>query len=171
VTGQISSRNPWKLAWGVVAGIAVLVGLLTGLLTLRDKLTGPPTFKSIIESTSQAADFASFLKDNDGEQVHLDVTCKWSSTACHWANSNEGESSPDENILVLYTSHSCDDMFACTSGAYWLNLTEDPSSNVQINNGRYGAGSLMVKGSFSVGVEGQLGSTPPEVTNVALRGK
>jgi hypothetical protein len=171
MTGQASSRNPWKLTWAVVAGVGVLVGLVTGLFTLRDKLTGPPTFQSMIESTDQAADFASFLKDSDGKQVQLDVTCKWSSTACHWANSNKGESSPDEEILVLYTSQPCDDMFACTSGAYWLNLTKDPTSNVQINNGQYGAGSLVVKGSFSVGVEGQLGSTPPEVTNVALRGK
>src|SRR3954451_1953095 len=123
MTGQVSSRNPWKIAWAIVGGLAVLVGLVTGVLTLRDKLTGPPTFESMIASTDQSADFANFLKRNDGKQVHLDVTCRASSTACHWANSNKGESSSDETRLALYTLHPCSDMFECTSGAYWLDLT------------------------------------------------
>jgi FHA domain len=171
MTEQVSSRNPWKIAWTIVGGLAVLVGLVTGVLTLKDKLTGPPTFKAMIESTDQSVAFANFLKNNDGKQVHLDVTCKWSSTACHLANPNIGESSPDETMLVLYTLHPCSRILECTSGAYWLHLTKDPSSNVQIDNGAYGAGSLVVKGPFSVTVEGQLGSAPPEVTNVSLRGR
>jgi hypothetical protein len=169
MTGEATSRNPWKIAWAIVGGLAVLVGLVTGVLTLRDKFTGPPTFNAMIESTDQSVDFVNFLKSNDGKQVHLDVTCKYSSTACHVPSSNE--SLPGETILVLYTQHPCSDMFECTSGAYWLNLTKDPTSNVQINNGQYGAGSLVVKGPFSVAVEGQLGSNPPDVTNVTLRGR
>ena len=168
--GQDSSRNPWKIAWAIVGGVAVLVGLVTGVLTLRDQLMGPPTFKSTIESVDQSADFANFLKDNDGKQVQLDVTCKWSSTACHIPTADEASELLNEAILVLYTLHPCDDI-GCTSGAYWLHLTQDPSANVQIDNGSYGAGSLVVKGSFSVNFAGQLGGWPPEVMNVYLRGK
>ncbi|MCU1442374.1 MAG: hypothetical protein JWQ59_524 [Cryobacterium sp.] len=178
MTGQDSSRsrNPWKIAWAIVGGVAVLVGLATGVLTLQSQLTGPPTFRSTIESVDQSADFANFLKDNDGKQVQLDVTCKSSSTGCYLPNADEASFLSnlfDGQVLVLYTLHPCDgdDMFLCTSGTYWLDLTEDPTANVQINNGSYGAGSLVVKGSFSVNVEGQLGSLPPEIMSVNVRGR
>lgn len=171
MTGQDGSRNPWKIAWAIVGGVAVLVGLVTGVLTLQGQLTGPPTFKSTIESVDQSADFAIFLKDNDGKQVQLDVTCKSSSTACDMPNADEAPALSNQDTLVLYTLHPCDHMFECFSGAYWIHLTKDPSSNAQINNGGYGAGSWVVKGPFSVNVEGQLGSRPPEIMNVTLRGR
>lgn len=169
--GHDSKRNPWKIAWALVGGVAVVVGLVSGLLTLWGQLTGPPTFKATIESVDQSADFVTFLKNNDGKQVQLDVTCIWSSTACHMPTADEASSLLDGNILVLYTLQPCYDMFQCTSGAYWLHLTEDPTANVQIDNGGYGAGSLVVKGTFSVNVAGPLGAWPPEVMNVYLRGK
>jgi hypothetical protein len=174
MTAQSSSRNPWKIAWAIVGGVALLVGLVTGALTLRSQLTGPPTFSSTIESVDQSADFANFLKDNDGKQVQLDVACKSSSTACQLAYEDWARAIlPDGHILVLYTLHPCQDINKCLpdSGQYWLHITQDPSANVQVDNGRYGAGSLVLKGSFSVVVVGQLASEPPWVMNVRIRGK
>jgi sulfur transfer protein SufE len=58
--------------------------------------------------------------------------------------------------------------FEGCEGAYWIEI--DPSGDVQVDNGSFGAGNLVVKGPFSVLVEGMKGSAPPDVNVVSLRG-
>jgi hypothetical protein len=165
MTQGVEQRNWWKVAWGIVAGLGVLVGLTTGVLTIRDKLAGTPTFTGTIDTTDQAASFTSFLNKNDGKRVKLNVTCTWFSTACHLPTADEMPG--DSTVMALYPSQPCSDMFDCP-GVYWLTFSADPSSDVQLDNGQYGAGSLVAKGSFAVVVRGQVGSTPPGVTSVDL---
>ena len=71
------------------------------------------------------------------------------------------------DLEVFGGSSPCPGADGC-AGAYWFAI--DPSGDVQVDNGRFGAGNLVVKGPFAVLVEGMKGSTPEEVSVISLRG-
>ena len=147
----------WKRAWAVVGGIALIVGLVTGALTLREKLAGTPTFKATIDTTQKAADFVDFLQDNDGKRVQLDVTCRGDSVC------EIGDPSDQRYTDTMILSPEGPTM-------YQLDFIVDQSSAVQIDNGEYGAGTLVAKGPFSIVYRGQVGSVPEFVREIQLRG-
>ena len=143
--------------------IAAIITIIAGGIAIWQAIhpNGPDTFEGDVTQASTANSLISFLQSHDGKVIRLDITCvsPGPSTACD-VSSSSNDSNP---ILPLPVGGDG------SSAAYWLHL--DPAgTNVEMDNGSYGAGSLVIRGYFEVSVRGVLGSDPPNVQNVFLTG-
>jgi serine/threonine protein kinase len=122
--------------------------------------SAPASFASTLTDRSEATGLIAFLRSHDDRVVHLDVHCSGSDAApC---------SSTQQAELAVYTEKKCGSASvggAC-AGAWWFDIRDANRDALTANE--VGAGSLKVKGFFTVKVQGVMGSKPPEVMNVLL---
>ncbi|MGG8406450.1 hypothetical protein ACM614_07360 [Streptomyces sp. 12297] len=147
---------------------------------------GPPKYVGDLAIISDNQRFQKMLHQQDGHVIHVNTLCRQfeaTRTACGdlWrtARLEESREQPGTRLglLEITTDPTCDVWDEGSLGltkspcpdAYWIWIHLDPETGAQMDNGKYGAGSTVIKGYFTVSVAGQLGSTPPGVTNVHLR--
>ena len=126
-----------------------------------------PRFTAEISSLSSARAFVTFIEAHDQEIISLDITCTESDTArCLTRGGVPGRPGV---VVKVYTGEDCRETDDCP-GTYWINVQYE-GTDAHVANGPTGAGSVTVKGYFSVALQGVLGNTAPvEVLNVRLRG-
>jgi hypothetical protein len=156
---------------GVAATVAVRSSHRAGEQTLSPASTSAPgtqpgasgapaAFSSALTDQSAALGFIGFLQGHDGRTVHLDVHCNGSDAApC---------SSTQQAELAVYTGQKCgtSSVGGACPGAWWFEISDPNHAALTANE--VGAGSLKVKGFFTVKVQGARGDKPPGVMNVLL---
>jgi hypothetical protein len=181
--------SPW-IFWGkrglaVAGAVGIVAGAITGVQQLILPLLQSDNFQGDISNLPKAADFVHFITSKDGKVIRLDVLCQ---------EPAEGQSqcdaapdfAPDETaglnvLLAVYTRQSKPPKESCGSpaelnyappadctGVYWMHFFVGKGVNAQITNGPTGAGSTRYHGSFSLVVQGVLGTSPKTIQNVSL---
>jgi hypothetical protein len=148
-------------AW--IGTAAAIIGIIGGIIGIAKACEddpppkGPATFTGELNSPTSADKFVSLANANDGKVVRLNVTCRYGGLVC------EGNSRPsltgEDALLPVFTR----------TGRYYFHIYTE-GSDATANNGSYGAGSLVVKGYFTVNVQGELGSEGRGIQNVDLHG-
>jgi hypothetical protein len=167
--GEKRWRHLGRRGWAAIGAVALLVGLLSSVLALREQLFGgsdTPRFAGSVATPKGARSFTHFLTTHDGNPVTLDITCLHDNgPMCFAADAHLA--SLGYSMQVFAGAIPCPGPKGCP-GAYWFRIMRE--GDVQVDNGPCGAGNLVVKGPFSVRVEGRTGTTPPNVKVVILRG-
>ena len=151
-----------KRLTALIGTVAAIVGIIGGTIGIVKACKpqgpqGPAAFTADLGQQANVDNLVSFAKSNDGKVVRLEVTCRSDSPFC---NGNIKPDRPEEAALLPVSA---------SVGKYWFHIyTKD--SDATANNGSYGAGSLVVKGYFTVNVQGVLGAEPQDVQNIELHG-
>ena len=175
-----------RFAWfGTVKGglalLATIVGITGGIIGIARSCQGDPgtpSFEGSVEPRDNARALAAFLTAHDADVVKLDVTCPSNQRAATSCNGNvepsnapvatrEGE---QVGIMELFTERACPatDARARCSGTYWMVFRVPSSTDAQVDNGGFGAGGLVAKGTFKAFDRGNLGGAPRDVHVVEL---
>ena len=163
-----SSRKWWA---GAVAVIATVIGIVSGAIAIYEFVnrdTGPAAFTGTVQSAEGMREFLDFADDHDGELVRLDLRCVYQDgpMAC------VQQADPFDRakvVLDLNDDPRCDPgrEFAC-EGSVLLLFFSDGSETAQVDNGEYGAGSIVARGYFNLSKRGNLGTLPPGTTAIYL---
>jgi hypothetical protein len=175
-----------RFAWfGTVKGglalLATIVGITGGIIGIARSCQsdpGTPSFEGSVEPRESARDLVSFLTDHDGELVKLNVTCSAKQPAGKSCNGNVepssagGEAREGERVAImeLFTERACPATGARArcAGTYWMVFRVPSSADAQVDNGGFGAGGLVAKGTFKALDRGPLGGVPLHVHVVEL---
>jgi hypothetical protein len=146
-----------RYGWKLIVGLGIIAALVVSVIQLRDRLSGTPDYVGSVAQRDGAQDFIEFLESHDGSVVKLDVSC----------DSSPGGTCESTETVDLWVAP---DGVENAETPYAIDTVTDATSDVQVDNGEFGAGGLVIKGRFSVLVKGELGSTLPGVQNIQLRG-
>jgi hypothetical protein len=157
--------------WVVVVVAATLVTLVSGGIAIFQFLTrdgGPAAFADDLHTAAGAESFLEFARENDGDVVRLDTRCLYRDGPRTCLDRRD----PLERAAVLLdlnADRGCPpDQDQPCPGSVVLAFFVDDVSQAQVDNGEYGAGSVVVHGYFAVSVRGRLGTLPPGVTAIYL---
>lgn len=155
-----------KKLWGAVVAISILVGIVAGIVTIYQLFQNRiDRFEGDIGEQAKADGLVDFVQSHDAKVVWFNVVCHEDLPGhpCETgvAGSELDQQSRAEGKLVIAVH--------ATSGDYWFHVKTD-NSNAEADNGPYGAGSIVIKGYFTVSVRGRTGITPPNIQNFNLDG-
>jgi hypothetical protein len=156
----------------MAAAIATFIGVISGTIAIyefvnRDK--GPAVFAGTVDSASGMRDFLTFADEHDGELVHLDLKCVYHDDQQMTCVQQEDTLERAVALLDLNDDPGCDpDRESACDGSVILFFFADKVDDAQIDNGDYGAGSIVVHGYFNLAKRGNLGTLPPTVTAIYL---
>lgn len=161
----------WRKLAGLVAGVATVIGLITGAIAISDYLnrdTGPAKFTESVDTTTGMRNFLAFADEHDGELVRLEFQCVYreGSRSCVDQSDPFGQAAV---LLDLNANPACepDRQYPC-DGSVVLYFFVKNISEAQIDNGQFGAGSIVIRGYFTLSKRGNLGTLPPGVTAIYL---
>lgn len=144
----------------ILATIAALIGIVGGAIAVWQFVQNRvDRFEGDVTHQATADRLVNFATGHDARVVWLNLTCRASTAPAPACDGNTPPPFDEQALLPIHAS----------SGRYWLHIYT-AGSDVQADNGPYGAGSLVVKGYFTISVRGVLGSDPPDVQNVDLHG-
>ena len=156
----------------MATAIATIIGVLSGAIAIyefvnRDK--GPAVFTGTVDSASGMRDFLSFADEHDNELVKLDLKCVYHDDE-PMACVQQGDALDRAVVLLdLNDDPSCEpDRQGPCDGSVVLFFFAEHTDDAQIDNGEYGAGSIVVRGYFNLAKRGNLGTLPPGVTAIYL---
>lgn len=182
VNGAQPERTPWwKHAWVAIGGLAVVAGLIASLLSIFGFFspktqsssggvgTGPTAPSGLAEYAGElsthagATAFVAFAQENDGKQVHLELSCvdDFETATCY------AEPLDEMILLWVFTNDRCfieddenADLDSCAgANVFWIG--DRAGSNVSVSNGPSGAGSIEIKGDFGLADQGFGGAIFP----------
>ncbi|HWS82849.1 MAG TPA: hypothetical protein VN207_01170 [Ktedonobacteraceae bacterium] len=155
----------WKQIGALIGILAAFIGIVTGAMAIVQSLQNRiDRFEGDVTQQGTADSFINFAKDHDTKVVWLNITCVRGSlsVSCCAATRIDCDAPPQMGKDIILSVHG-------TSAKYWFHINA-ADSDAQINNGSYGAGSLVIKGYFEFSVQGVLGAEPQDVQNVFLKG-
>lgn len=155
----------------LIGGVATVIGIISGAIAIADYMgrdKGPATFSESLDTTAGMRNFLAFADDNDGKVVRLETQCVYHKGP----RSCVDQADPIGDAVVLLDLNadpSCSpERQAPCDGSVVLFLFAQNVSDAQIDNGQYGAGSIVVRGYFTLSKRGNLGTLPPGVTAIYL---
>jgi hypothetical protein len=161
----------WRKLAALVAGVATLIGLVTGVIAISDYLnrdTGPARFTESIDTTTGMRNFLAFADEHDSELVRLEFQCVYHEgpRSCVDQSDPLGQAAV---LLDLNANTACDPnrQYPC-DGSVILFFYAKNVSEAQIDNGSFGAGSIVIRGYFTLSKRGNLGTLPPGATAIYL---
>ncbi|MBB5868881.1 hypothetical protein F4553_002260 [Allocatelliglobosispora scoriae] len=158
-----------RLIGGIVAGVATLIGITSGVIGIAEFLDrGTPAFAQPIDTVEGMREFLSFADEHDGELVRLETRCVFHDGPMPC--SQQGDPLQRASVLLdLNADPSCDpDRVQPCTGSVVLFFFAENVTDAQIDNGEYGAGSIVVRGYFTVSRRGSLGTLPEGTTAIYL---
>ncbi len=179
--GARMASNPKVL---IGAGVTVLGAVASVVTILAFFSSGVPRFAGDVSDAGAAARFVEFATGHDQAIVHVDLECVESEAArCDARSTPPGFDTMGQLVLAVYPGATKPAPEACGSlvlvaetvptGApcedvSWFHVHIPEAGDAQLSNGPTGAGSIVLKGYFSVSVRGPLGTAPPGVSNIVL---
>jgi hypothetical protein len=164
-------RRRGGLIAAIIGAIATVIGIISGAIAIADYLgrdKGPAVFSESVDTASGMRNFLSFADKNDGKVVKLDMRCVYHDGPRTCVD-QEDFLHQAAVLLDLNADTSCEpDRQAPCDGSVVLFFFEQSSSEAQIDNGEFGAGSIVVRGYFTLSKRGNLGTLPPGVTAIYL---
>jgi hypothetical protein len=145
---------------GVAGAILAAAALALGVWQYVQAQTPSYGSQTDIDNTQNAGDLIDFLKSNESKKVHLDFYCLGTGGGgCDTASTTQ-ESIFEGNPVIAVSANG---------QTYWIHAASG-SGNAEVDNGRFGAGAIVVKGDFNVSVRGPSGTSPPGIQNIVLLG-
>lgn len=155
----------------VIGAVATVVGIISGAIAISDYLhrdKGPAKFTESLDTSKGMRDFLSFADSHDSKVVRLETQCVYHDGP----RSCVDQADPLENATVLLDLNDDDscapDRQGPCDGSVVLFFFAENASDAQIDNGQYGAGSIVVRGYFTLSKRGNLGTLPPGATAIYL---
>ncbi len=113
-------------------------------------------------------DFLAFADTHDGKVVKLETQCLYHAGARSCVDQADPLNSATV-LLDLNDDASCPpDRQGPCDGSVVLFFFEQSASDAQIDNGQYGAGSIVVRGYFTLSKRGHLGTLPATASAIYL---
>ena len=155
-----------KRVWNIVVGIGVIIAIVAGLMTIIGHFQNSiDSFVGNIDEQAMGDSLVTFAQSHDSKVVWLNVVCHEDKPGHPCETGDYGsalqQQSSFENKVVIAVH--------ATSGDYWLHV-EVGSTNAEADNGPFGAGSIVIKGYFTISNRGKTGITPDNVNNIDLDG-
>ena len=156
----------------MVAAIATVIGVISGAIAIyefvnRDK--GPAVYTGTVDSAAGMRELLNFVDEHDGELVNLDLKCVYQDDEPMACVQQADMLDRAVVLLDLNDDPSCDpERDQPCDGSVILFFFADRVEDAQIDNGEYGAGSIVVRGYFNLAKRGNLGTLPPTVTAIYL---
>jgi hypothetical protein len=152
--------------WKIFGGICVLIGAIAGVIVIVAHFQNTiDRFEGDISQQATADGFVSFALGHDTKTVWVNVVCHY------YQPGHPCETGDASSPLVSQGEAENDTVIAvhATAGDYWIHINT-ASTDAAADNGSFGAGTIVIKGYFSVNDRGGLGSTPSNVYNILLKG-
>ncbi|HZM74081.1 MAG TPA: hypothetical protein VFC19_00055 [Candidatus Limnocylindrales bacterium] len=156
----------------VVAALVSIIGVVSGAIAIYEFVTrdrGPASYTGTVESATGMREFLSFADKHDGELVHIDLKCVYRDDRPMACVQQADPLNRAAVLLDLNDDPSCQSLreSAC-DGSVILFLFTANVDDAQVDNGEYGAGSIVVRGYFNLSKRGNLGTLPPTTTAIYL---
>jgi hypothetical protein len=169
--GQQDGRRFWRRVGAAIGALAAVVGLIAGGLAIVEfvqRASGPATFTDPLHTSAGMRAFLRFADEHDGEVVRLDTRCLYQEGPRTCVDQSY-PIDPDVVLLDLNDGGTCepDRQGPCDGSVVLYFFTKDVSE-AQIDNGEYGAGSIVVRGYFTLSKRGNLGTLPPGAMAIYL---
>ncbi|WP_203912375.1 hypothetical protein [Rhizocola hellebori] len=167
--GNASTPRRWTK---LVTAIATIVGVISGAIAIyefvnRDK--GPAVFTGAVDTAAGMRGFLDFADEHDGQLVKLDLKCVYHDDQPMACVQQADPLEQAVTVLDLNDDPSCEpDRESACDGSVILYFFADRVADAQIDNGEFGAGSIVVRGYFNLAKRGNLGILPPSVTAIYL---